>query len=112
MGDLSKSIEQIRDDQNMERKSRLKREGILLQQVEGYAKESEQRWTSEHNDRVQLLKELEDQIIRNEARLALEQKRHEDRIETELTSLKEELEIEVAERQNQDEEIVAALNRY
>mmetsp|Transcript_5732 Transcript_5732/g.14315 ORF Transcript_5732/g.14315 Transcript_5732/m.14315 type:complete len:415 (-) Transcript_5732:1408-2652(-) len=110
--DLSKSIEQIRDDQNMERKSRLKREGILLQQVEGYAKESEQRWTSEHNDRVQRLKKLEDQIIRNEARLALEQKRHEDRIETELTSLKEELEIEVAERQTQDEEIVAALNRY
>ena len=110
--DLGKSIAQIRDDQNMERKARLKREGILLQQVEGYAKEADDRWTAEHNDRVQRLKELEDQIIRNEARLALEQKRHEDRIETELVALKEELENEVAERQNQDEEIVAALNRY
>jgi hypothetical protein len=110
--DLSKSISQIRDDQKMERKGRLKREGILLQQVEAHAKEAEERWTSEREDRVQRLKELEDQIIRNEARLALEQKRYEDRIEKEMTSLKDELEIEATERQTQDEEIVAALNRY
>lgn len=110
--DLSKSISQIRDDQKMERKGRLKREGILLQQVEAHANEAEDRWTSEREDRVQRLKELEDQIIRNEARLALEQKRYEDRIEKELTSLKDELEIEATERQTQDEEIVAALNRY
>jgi hypothetical protein len=110
--DLSKSIAQIRDDQSMERKARLKREGILLQQVEGHAKEAEDRWNMERSEREQRLKELEIQVIRNEARLALEQKRYEDRIEKELTSLKEELEIETAERQTQDEEIVAALNRY
>jgi len=110
--DLSKSIAQIRDDQSMERKARLKREGILLQQVEGHAKEAEDRWNTERSEREQRLKELEIQVIRNEARLALEQKRYEDRIEKELTSLKEELEMETAERQTQDEEIVAALNRY
>jgi hypothetical protein len=110
--DLNKSVAQIRDDQNMERKARLKREGILLQQVEEHAKETEDRWTSEHNDRVRCLNDLEDQVIRNEARLALEHKRYEDRIEEELASLKEELVIESMERQAQDEDIVAALNRF
>ena len=110
--DLGKSIEQIRDDQDMERKARLKREGILLQQVEEHSKEFDDRWTSERTDRIQRLEGLEDQIVRNEARLALEQKKYEQRIETELTSLKEELAIEADERQAQDEDIVAALNRY
>jgi ribosome-associated translation inhibitor RaiA len=85
---------------------------MLLQQVEEHSKEFEDRWTSERTDRIQRLEELEDQIIRNEARLALEQKKYEERIEIELTSLKEELAIEADERQAQDEDIVAALNRY
>jgi len=110
--DLNKSISQIRDDQDMDRKARLKRERILLQQVEAHTKETEERWTSERNERIKRMKELEDQVIRNEARLALEQKRYEDRIEKELVLLKEELEAETIERQTQDEEIVAALNRY
>lgn len=110
--DITKAISQIRDDQDMEHKARLKRESILLQQVEQHAKEAEHRWTEEHNDRVQRLKELEDRILGNEAGMALEQKRYEDRIEKELTSLKEELEVETEERQIQDEQIVSALNRY
>lgn len=110
--DLSKSIAQIRDDQNMERKARLKREGILLQQVEANAKEAEDSWKSERRDRTKRMKELEDQVIRNEARLALEQKRYEDRIENELASLRNEVEAESVERETQDEIIVAALNRY
>ena len=110
--DIGKSMSQIREDQDMERKARLKRESILLQQVEAHSMETEDRWTSERNDRIQRLEELEDQIVQNEARLVLEQKRYEDRIEMELTSLKEELTFEAIERQAQDEEIVAALNRY
>jgi len=110
--DIGKSMSQIREDQDMERKARLKRESILLQQVEAHSMETEDRWTSERNDRIQRLEELEDQIVQNEARLVLEQKRYEDRIEMELTSLKEELSFEAIERQAQDEEIVAALNRY
>lgn len=110
--DLSKCIAQIRDDQNMERKARLKREGILLRQVEEHAKDAEDSWKAERKDRTKRLKELEDQIIRNEARLALEQKRYEDRIEEELASLRNEVEAEAVERETQDEIIVAALNRY
>ena len=110
--DIGKLIALIQDDQDMERKARLKREGLLLQQVEEHSKEFEDRWTSERKDRIQRLETLEDQIVRNEALLALEQKRYEDRVETELNSLKEELAVEAVERQAQDEEIVAALNRY
>lgn len=110
--DLGKSISQIREDQDMERKARLKREGVLLQQVEEHSKEFEDRWILERSERTRQLEQLENQMVRNEARLALEQKKYEERIETELLSLKEELAIEAVERQAQDEEIVAALNRY
>jgi len=110
--DIGKAIARIQEDQDMERKSRLKREGILLRQVEEHAKETEERWNAERKDRVERLKELEDSILRNEARLALEQRRYEDRLDKELTLLKEELSVEIEERQTQDEQIVAALNRY
>lgn len=110
--ELGKAISRIHDDQDMERKSRLKREGILLRQVEEHAKETEDRWNAERKDRIERLKELEDSILRNEARLALEQRRYEDRLDKELTLLKEELSVEIDERQAQDEQIVAALNRY
>mmetsp|Transcript_23375 Transcript_23375/g.51168 ORF Transcript_23375/g.51168 Transcript_23375/m.51168 type:complete len:175 (-) Transcript_23375:1597-2121(-) len=110
--DLGKAVSRIQEDQDMERKSRLKREGVLLRQVEEHAKETDDRWKAERKDRVERLKELEGSILRNEARLALEQKRYEDRLETELTELKKELAIEIDERQTQDEQIVAAMNRY
>lgn len=110
--DLTKSIAQIRDEQNMERKARLKREGILLQQVEGHARDAQESWRKERKDRIQKLEHLEKQIVRNEARLALEQKRYEDKIESELAALRQEVETEAMEREVQDETIVAALNRY
>ena len=110
--DLGMAVSRIQEDQDMERKSRLKREGVLLRQVEDYAKETDDRWKAERKDRVERLKELEGSILRNEARLALEQKRYEDRLETELTQLKKELAVEIDERQTQDEQIVAAMNRY
>lgn len=83
-----------------------------MRQVEEHAKETEDRWNAERKDRIERLKELEDSILRNEARLALEQRRYEDRLDKELTLLKEELSVEIDERQAQDEQIVAALNRY
>ncbi|KAG7367182.1 SF-assemblin/beta giardin domain containing protein [Nitzschia inconspicua] len=110
--DLNKSLQGIQQQQDAERKARLKREGNLLEQVEQHAKEFEERWNEEQSDRIKKIRELEDQIVRHEARLAMEQKRYEERIEAELTLLKEELAEEVEERQTQDEEIVAALNRY
>ena len=110
--DLGKALQSIIENQEAERKARLKREGNLLQQVEQHAKEFEERWTQERNDRIQRIGEVEDKVIRHEARLAMEQKKFEEKVEAELNSLKEELAEEVEERQAQDEEIVAALNRY
>jgi Mg2+ and Co2+ transporter CorA len=109
---LQKALKSILEQQDAERKARLKREGNLLQQVEEHAKEFEERWTQERNDRIQRIGEVEDKVIRHEARLAMEQKKFEEKVEAELNSLKEELAVEVEERQAQDEEIVAALNRY
>ena len=110
--DLTKTLQGIQGQQDTERKARLKREGHLLQQVEQHAKEFEERWSLERSDRVQKMSELENQILRNEARMAMEQKRYQERLEKEMTLLKKELAEEIEERQSQDEEIVAALNRY
>jgi hypothetical protein len=110
--DLTKTLESIQAQQDAERKARLKREGHLLQQVEQHAKEFEERWSQERNDRMQRMSELANQILRNEARMAMEQKRYEEQLEEEMALLKKELAEEIEERQAQDEEIVAALNRY
>ncbi len=42
--EFSKALEQLQQEQDMERKARLRREGSLLQQVEQHAKEFEERW--------------------------------------------------------------------
>ncbi|KAL3924850.1 MAG: hypothetical protein SGILL_000790 [Bacillariaceae sp.] len=110
--DLTKILGSIQGQQDTERKARLKREGNLLEQVEQHAKEFEERWSQERSDRIQKMTELEDMILRHEGRMAMEQKRYEDRLEAEMALLKKELVEEVEERQAQDEEIVAALNRY
>jgi hypothetical protein len=104
--DLAKVLEGIQYQQDAERKARLKREGSLLEQVERHAKEFEERWNQERNDRIERMNELENVIISHEARLAMEQKRYEERLDAELASLKREMEAEISERQVQDQAIV------
>lgn len=109
---LAKALGGIRQGQAVERKARLRREGQLLEQVESVAKEFEERWNHERQDRINRIGELEQQITGHEARLMQKQQEYEDRIDEELAALQQELALEVQERQAGDDEIVAALNRH
>jgi hypothetical protein len=73
--DLHKALKGILEQQDAEQKAPLKHEGNLLQQVEKHAKEFEEQWTQEQNDRIQRIGEVEDKVIHHEARLAMEHKR-------------------------------------
>jgi hypothetical protein len=51
--DFGNALEQLQQEQDTERKARLRREGTLLQQVENHAKEFEDRWNAERQDRLE-----------------------------------------------------------
>jgi hypothetical protein len=109
---LALALNSIRNEQTIERKSRLKREGRLLEQVEATAKEFEELWQHEREDRVAKLTELDHQITGHEERLLQKQREYEERIDEELAALQNELALEIQERKAGDDEIVSALNRH
>jgi hypothetical protein len=110
--EFSKSLEQFQQEHDMERKARLRREGGLLQQVEHHAREFEDRWNVERQERLDQIAKLEKILTEKETHREREQASFQRRIEEELGFLRSEIELEVEERQAQDEQIVAALNRY
>jgi hypothetical protein len=108
-----KHCQQLQQEQDEERKARLRGEGRLLQQVEDHANEFEDRWTKERQDRMDHINKLEQKVGRQETTRAAQQASFQQRVDDELEALQRDLEEEVVqERQTQDEEIVAALNRY
>lgn len=110
--DFGKALEQLQQEQDTERKARLRREGSLLQQVENHAKEFEDRWNAERKEREERLEALEKTMALRESKRSREEQSFQTRVNDELEALRAEIELEVQERQTQDEDIVAALNRY
>eukprot|EP00339_Tiarina_fusa_P006203 CAMPEP_0117004448 /NCGR_PEP_ID=MMETSP0472-20121206/5416_1 /TAXON_ID=693140 ORGANISM="Tiarina fusus, Strain LIS" /NCGR_SAMPLE_ID=MMETSP0472 /ASSEMBLY_ACC=CAM_ASM_000603 /LENGTH=270 /DNA_ID=CAMNT_0004705403 /DNA_START=13 /DNA_END=825 /DNA_ORIENTATION=+ len=110
--DLRNAMEQIQEEQDTERKARLKREGKLLEQIESHKKEFEDRWTEERNSRMEEIARLEEKVDQQEHKRVHEQGDFQHRVEIELEALRREFEDEVKERQEQDDQIVSALNRY
>lgn len=110
--DFTKYLDQLQHEQETERKARLRREGSLLQQVEHHAKEFEDRWNAERKDRLDQIAKLESQLREREEQREREQASFQRRVEEEIELLRTELDLEVQERQAQDEQIVSALNRY
>jgi uncharacterized protein YukE len=110
--DFGNALEHLQQEQDTERKARLRREGTLLQQVENHAKEFEDRWNAERQDRLERVRQLEELMDGQESKRVKEQAEFQRRVSQELESLRQELEEEVEERQIQDEDIVSALNRY
>jgi hypothetical protein len=109
---FSKSLDQLQQEQEVERKARLRREGSLLQQVEHHAKEFEDRWNAERQDRLDQIAKLEFQLKEREEQREREQASFQQRVDEEIELLRTELDLEIQERQAQDEQIVSALNRY
>lgn len=109
---FQESLHKIQQEHDMERKSRLRREGSLLEQVETHAREFQERWKSERQDRMDQIKRLEEMLSQKEGLWAKEQASFQRRVEEELELLRMEMDTEVQERQAQDEVLAAALNRY
>lgn len=110
--EFAKALEQLQQEQDVERKARLRREGSLLRQVENHAKEFEDRWTSERKDRINRVATLEASLLKKEEKRSQERAAFQQRVDEELSALKAEIDLEIQERQIQDEDIVSALNRY
>lgn len=110
--EFNKVLEQLQQEHDMERKARLRREGSLLQQVEQHAKEFEDRWNAERQDRLDQIAKLEKRLTEKETQREREQASFQRRVEEELELLRTEIDLEVQERQAHDDQIVAALNRY
>ena len=110
--EFAKALQKLQEEHDVERKARLRREGSLLQQVENHAKEFEDRWKSERKARIEKVASLEASLAQKEDKRLKEQASFQQRVDEELASLKAEIDVEIQERQVQDEDIVAALNRY
>jgi hypothetical protein len=110
--DFEKELKQLQLEQDTERKSRLKREGNLLQQVENHATEFEERWNLERHERENRIDHLEQNLKQQMAKRMHNEQIFQQKVQTELEELQRDLEEESQERQTQDDEIVEALNRY
>lgn len=106
------SLGQVQRDLDQEKKSRLIREGRLLQQVESHAKELEQLYKKEQEERIAAISKLTITLSSQTATLKDHQSKWEAQIQAELTGLQGDLEREINERQEEDEAIVGALHKY
>ena len=110
--DFCSSLEKLKQEQDTERKSRLKREGALLEQIETHYKEFEDRWERERNDRLERIASLEEQVYRQQNKRDQDQASFQQNVQEALSLLQQELDQEIQERKKEDEDIVSALNRY
>jgi len=109
---FQESLVQVQRDMEQEKKSRLIREGRLLQQVETHAKELEQLYKEEQELRISEISKLTGTLSSQTSLLQEQQLGWEAQIQAELSGLQGDLEREITERQVEDEAIVAALNQY
>jgi DNA repair exonuclease SbcCD ATPase subunit len=106
------ALDELRKEAETERKLRLVREGQFLQQIEAHGKDYEDLWDRERQERIECVGELVNQLELNEEARKIGRKAVEYRLEQELAQLQQELELETSERQKNDSEIAAALDRY
>lgn len=106
------SLAQVQRDMEHEKKSRLIREGRLLQQVETHAKELEQLYKQEQEERIASIATLTGTLTSQTTNLKEQQSTWESQIQAELNGLHGDLEREIKERQAEDEDIVTALHQY
>ena len=109
---LRDAIERIQIEQDAERRARLKREGKLVEQIESHRREFEDRWNDERSERGDEISTLQAEVEKHESKRADEHADVQRRVESDLADLRREFSLEKKERQEQDDEIVAALNRY
>ena len=109
---ICQTLEDMQEAHDEERRARLKREGRLLAQVEDHGRHFEERWETERKERLESIQSITNRLEAQASNQSEKQASFHGRVELELQQLQQELQEEQEERQAQDEEIVAALNRY
>jgi len=110
--EIEANLQELQSTADQERQNRLQREGRLLQQLDEISTIYENRWKSERQDRISSLQILKDRVDQQDSQMTHQVSSYESRLQQELALLQQELQQESTERQVQDEQIVAALNRY
>lgn len=106
------SLEELQSQAETERKARLQREGKILQRIQELSEQYQEQWKEERHARVAELSALTGRVhIQEDARDA-QVKKLEERIHVALEGLNVALRQESTERQERDDEIVDALNKY
>lgn len=110
--EFQSQLQDLQSQVETERKSRLIREGQWLQQLETHAKTYKERWDKEREERTNAIATMTRSIQSLQTSHQDSHEKVKRQIDEELEKLQLALELETNERQAQDDEIVAALNRY
>jgi hypothetical protein len=105
-------LQDLQSQVETERKARLMREGQWLQQLELHAKVYKERWDHEREERINATTAMTRSIQELQTSHRDSHDKVKRQIDEELEKLQQAMELETTERQAQDDEIVAALNRY
>lgn len=97
---------------NIEKHDRLTREGRIMKQLNDHAQDIKKRWNTESFERDSAINDLSDRVVNMETSRQDFQDELEKTILGEIEGIKAALHKESAERKMEDDEIVAALNRY
>lgn len=110
--ELQEILAKFQNEFKVERRERLSREGRLMKQLSDHTEELTTIWEQEIMERQKDAQELKSRLEHHESHRAQADLDFDSLIRTELKALREELEKETTERKVEDDEIVAALNRY
>jgi ATP-dependent Clp protease ATP-binding subunit ClpA len=109
---VSQQLNRITQDVQQEKKERFTREGILLKQIQDYEQSINEAIEQERSQTQTKLEHLRDMLETNESGRVQADTRFASLIEQDLTMLKHQLQMEMEQRQAEDDAIVDAMNRY
>lgn len=110
--EIDSELQELYSVTERERQSRVAREKMLEKRLQDTSLDYQERWTKERQDRISAVTSIHDAVKeqgRNHDQLTAS---FEQKINQEIQYLTQDIEREVVERQTNDDEIVAALNRY
>ncbi len=110
--ELQEMLATFQNEFAVERRDRLAREGRIMKQLTDHAGELTDKWEQETLERRKDAEELKVRLEHHENHRAQADKDFDSLISSELKALRGALQAESAERKTEDDEIVAALNRY
>jgi len=110
--ELQQMLNSFQENFNLEKTDRLNREGRIMKQLTDHAVFMGKQWNEESTSREDNISELTLKLQEHSNTREEADSKFEHLIETELKTLKQDIERERNERKLEDDEIVEALNRY